>query len=222
MGPEKAPLLWPTFSGGDNVPERFRHYTYLSKDPSTKPDFGACDVGSVDLKWWDASKRQFTKTHVYRNPVDISREVIEHHRGLGLTRPTLQIFEPGALRTVLKFLEMGVLEEPLLVKFYFGGREQPHGLPPTPASLEACVDMLSGVRACWFASCFGEDVIPLLPFAIARGGHCRIGLEDHDYQHEGQPSNVELVERVKAIIHAIGHEVATPADARELLNLPQV
>ncbi|RVT94545.1 3-keto-5-aminohexanoate cleavage protein [Sphingomonas crocodyli] len=214
-----SPILWPTFSGGADVPQRFRHYTALSADPATKPDVGACDMGSVNLAWWDEANKRYIRTHLYQNLIDTTREVIEHHTSLGLTRPTLQIFEPGHLRTALKFLEMGVLGEPLLVKFYLGGPEQPFGLPPTPASLEAYADMLKGVRASWFASCFGGDIIPLLPYAIAMGGHCRIGLEDHDYKHEGQPTNVELVKRCVAIIEAMGHEVATPEDARALLEI---
>ena len=35
----RVAVLWPTFASGANIPERFRHYTELSKDPATKPDF---------------------------------------------------------------------------------------------------------------------------------------------------------------------------------------
>ena len=42
---------------------------------------------------------------------------------LGL-RITLQVFEPGFLRAALVFLDEGLLTEPLILKFYFGGKEQ--------------------------------------------------------------------------------------------------
>jgi uncharacterized protein (DUF849 family) len=140
-------------------------------------------------------------------------------KDMGLKRQTLQVFDPTHLRLILKFLELGILEEPLLIKFYFGGREQPHGLPPTPKSLDAYVDLLKGVRAHWFACCFGEDVIPLLPYAVSQGGHCRVGLEDHHYQHEGRFTNPQLVAKAAEIVKAMGHEVATPTEARRMLEI---
>ena len=180
--------MWPTFTDGNDVAQRFRHYTAFAKSPETKPDLGACDMGSVNLGWWDDKNKKYLATGLYQNTIELTREVIEFMASLGLTRPTLQVFDPTHLRTILKFTEMGVLKEPLLIKFYFGGREQPFGLPPTPKSLDAYVDMLRGVRAFWFASCFGEDVTPLLPYAVSQAGHCRVGLEDHHYRDEGRPA----------------------------------
>ena len=106
-----------------------------------------------------------------------------------------------------------------MIKFYLGGPEMPFGMPPTPKTLEAYVDMMQGVRAVWFASCFGGDILPLVPHAIAMGGHIRVGLEDHHYAGEGQPSNVELVERAATIVRAMGHEVATPEETRAILEI---
>jgi 3-keto-5-aminohexanoate cleavage enzyme len=214
-----APIMWPTFDGGGDVAHRFRHYTALAASSDTKPDVGTCDMASLNLSWWDESHKRFLFSGLYQNPIDHSREVIALMHELGLPQVTLQVHDATGLRTILKFLEMGILKEPLLIKFYFGGREQPFGLPPTPKSLDAYVDQLRGVRAHWFACCFGEDVIPLLPHAIAMGGHCRVGLEDHHYCNEGKASNPELVQRVVKIVEALGHEVATPAEARALLEI---
>ncbi|MBV8360179.1 MAG: 3-keto-5-aminohexanoate cleavage protein, partial [Deltaproteobacteria bacterium] len=41
-------LLWPTFPFGDDPAKRFSHFVELSKDPATKPDLGAGDMGSVN------------------------------------------------------------------------------------------------------------------------------------------------------------------------------
>jgi uncharacterized protein (DUF849 family) len=79
--------------------------------------------------------------------------------------------------------------------------------------------MLEGARAHWFVSGFGQDIIPLVSHAVSMGGHCRVGLEDHDYAAEGRPTNVELINRTTAIIRDMGHEVATPADARAMLEM---
>jgi 3-keto-5-aminohexanoate cleavage enzyme len=212
-------VLWPTFAAGSNIPERFRHYTELSGDPVTKPDLGACDMGSLNLLRWDVKAKDFVRANVYENSVASCKEVLALMKDAGLKRPTLQVFDPTHLRTILKFLELGLLEEPLLIKFYLGGPEQPFGMPPRPKSLEAYVDMLEGARAIWFASCFGGDILPLAPFAVAMGGHVRVGLEDHHYEDEGQLTNVDLVERAATIVRALGHEVATPEETRAMLEI---
>ncbi|MGH7878484.1 MAG: 3-keto-5-aminohexanoate cleavage protein, partial [Candidatus Binataceae bacterium] len=132
-------------------------------------------------------------------------------------RPTLQIFDPSFLRAALIFLEQGVLTEPLMLKFYLGGPELPFGMPPSLKSLEAYLDMLRGVRANWFAATLGGDNLPMVPLIVSLGGHVRVGLEDYQYPRE-KFSNPQIVERAAAAIRAMGHEVATPDDARRILE----
>ena len=213
-----APLMWPTFPGGKDASIRYSHFVELSKDPATKPDLGAADMGSVNLGMWDAKSKKL-RGSTYQNSFDTLRDTLKLMKECGLKRPTLQIFDATFLRTTLIFLEQGLLTEPLLIKFYLGGPEQPFGLPPTIESLQAYTQLLKGVRAYWFASCFGGDVLQLAPAAVAMGGHIRLGLEDHQYTHEGKLSNPQLVERAVQIVKAMGHEVATPQDARKMLEI---
>ena len=128
-------------------------------------------------------------------------------------------FDPSFLRAALIFLDQGVLTEPLLLKFYLGGPELPFGLPPTLKSLEAYLDMLKGVRVNWFAATMGGDNLPLVPVIVSLGGHVRIGLEDYQYARDGQLSNPQITERAASMIRAMGHEVATPAETRKILEL---
>ena len=213
-----APLMWPTFPGGKDASVRYSHFVELSRDPATKPDLGAADMGSVNLGMWDA-KAKTLRGNTYQNSFDTLRDTLKLMKECGLKRPTLQIFDATFLRTTLIFLEQGLLTEPLLIKFYLGGPEQPFGLPPTIESLQAYTQLLKGVRAFWFASCFGGDVLKLAPAAVAMGGHIRLGLEDHQYTHEGKLSNPQLVERAVQIVKAMGQEVATPQDARKMLEI---
>jgi len=86
-------------------------------------------------------------------------------------------------------------------------------------SIQAYNQLLKGVRAYWFASCFGGDVLQIAPVAVAMGGHIRLGLEDYQYSKEGKLSNPQIVERAVQIVKAMGHEVATPQDARKMLEI---
>jgi 3-keto-5-aminohexanoate cleavage enzyme len=212
-------LLWPTFPIDDDAEKRFSHFVELSKDPATKPDLGAGDLGSVNLVSYDTVARHVrNEDMIYCNSYATIRYFLEKSRDLGL-RPTLQIFDPSFLRAALIFLEEGVLTEPLILKFYLGGPELPFGLPPTLKSLEAYLDMIKDVRANWFAATLGGDNLPLVPLIVSLGGHVRIGLEDYQYAREGQPTNAQLTERAAGVIRAMGHEVATPEETRTLLEL---
>jgi 3-keto-5-aminohexanoate cleavage enzyme len=79
--------------------------------------------------------------------------------------------------------------------------------------------MLKGVRANWFAATLGGDNLPLVPLIVSLGGHVRVGLEDYQYARDGQFSNPQIVERAASTIRAMGHEVATPNEARKILEV---
>ena len=53
------------------------------------------------------------------------------------------------------------------------------------------------------------------------GGHARVGFEDNVYLSKGvmAKSNGELVEKVVRLAKELGREIATPAEAREILGL---
>ena len=59
--------------------------------------------------------------------------------------------------------------------------------------------------------------------AIAMGGHVRVGLEDNLFYERGRLArNEELVARVSRIAREAGRAVATPAQARKVLGLPEL
>jgi uncharacterized protein (DUF849 family) len=54
------------------------------------------------------------------------------------------------------------------------------------------------------------------------GGHVRVGLEDNLYYSRGVLArNEELVARTARIAVELGLSVASPAEARDMLGLPQ-
>jgi len=202
-------LLWP---GADIM--------HMSKrEPASMPDLLFCDPGSLNLVSYDpTTKRIRNENSIYKNSIDYTRRHLAKVRELGL-RPTVNMFEPGFVRATLLFLEQGLLTEPLMVKFYFGGPELPFGLPPSLKSLEAYLEMFSGVRINWFAATLGGDNLPLVPIIVSNGGHVRVGLEDHHYAAEGHLSNAQIVERAATAVRSAGAEVATPVEARRILEL---
>jgi len=59
---------------------------------------------------------------------------------------------------------------------------------------------------------------------IAIGGHVRIGMEDCPFIEDGvyAKTNAELVEKAVRIAREIGREIASPAEARQIVGLPPI
>ena len=75
-------------------------------------------------------------------------------------------------------------------------------------------------NAVWAAFGIGRNQFPMVATAVTLGGHVRVGLEDNLYLSKGvYASNGTLTERAVTIIEALGSKVASPDDARALLNL---
>src|SRR5918995_1757992 len=145
----------------------------------------------------------------------------DHERGRGC--PSVAIFEPGFLRCVLAWWRAGRLPAGAMVKFYFGGDDgflSGFGLRPTPTALDAYLELLDGCDVPWAVAVLGGDVLEsgIARVAIERGGHLRVGLEDHAGPR--QPSNEELVREAVALAEDVGRPVATPDEAAKLLGLP--
>ncbi len=71
-------------------------------------------------------------------------------------------------------------------------------------------EIAEDVYACWKAGA-----------AVALGGHIRVGMEDNVMYSKGKlaDSNVQFLERARRVIEEYGRQVATPAEAREILGL---
>jgi len=54
---------------------------------------------------------------------------------------------------------------------------------------------------------------------IVECGHIATGIGDYPYPELGQPTNADIARRVAQIAADAGREVATPAEAKEMLGL---
>ncbi len=63
--------------------------------------------------------------------------------------------------------------------------------------------------------------MPLVTMGAIFGGNVRVGLEDSVYLSKGvkAKSNAEQVRKIRRILEELSYEIATPADAREMLGL---
>ena len=87
--------------------------------------------------------------------------------------------------------------------------------------MKRTADRLFGQDYQWSVLGAGRNQLPIAMQAIALGGNVRVGMEDSLWTGPGQlaKSNAEQVKLVRQMIEAMGYEIATPADAREILQL---
>src|SRR5687767_10167011 len=65
-----SPLLWNTFPVGGDAEQRFRLFRDLGAQPSTRPDLGAYDIGSLNIVSYDAAKKTVGTSTTYVNTFD--------------------------------------------------------------------------------------------------------------------------------------------------------
>jgi 3-keto-5-aminohexanoate cleavage enzyme len=221
-------LWYPTLGVGTDMAESISHIDHLADACGLR--LGLCDPGSTNLGAPDAEGLPVGM--VYANSYEDVRTCFDQceRRALG---PSLAIYEPGWLRTVLAFHRAGRLPRGAMVKLYFGGEyglfaTEPgvsFGLSPTENSLLAYLDLLEGTDLPWSVSVWGGDLLktPVARRALELGGHLHVGLEEH-FHPDDKPSNQELVERAADLVKDVGRPLASPEDAEKILNLapPQI
>ena len=198
---------------------RLRHILDLAKDKSVAPHFVPLDMGSVNVDRYDPHARNFLTTNqVYANPTGDLMYFAREVRKAGL-KPYLTCFNIGFLRYVNAFADMGLLDEPLYMCLVLTDSIFLGGHPASLKGLQSHLDHLPpGKRVEWTSMSYGGNLFGLVAAIISRGGHVSIGLGDHPYNEFGMPTNAELIRRVVAIADECGREVATPAEAWQILN----
>jgi len=111
----------------------------------------------------------------------------------------------------------GVFVQPVHLQFVMIGRT---GFSPAPKTLLYCVEELPKEWT-WSVCSLGRTELPMGALAMTLNGHVRVGMEDNIYLKRGEllKSNAHLVERIVTIAEALNIEVATPDEARKILNL---
>jgi uncharacterized protein (DUF849 family) len=214
-------ILYPTIGFGGSFAERYAHHELLAGAGAIR--CGLVDPGSVNLGSTGADGLPAPIDYVYVNTPSDIRHAMETCRRLGLG-PSVATFEPGFLRAVLAYWRAGRLPPGTLVKLYFSERgylgdgDALFGPPPIREALELYLAMLAGAPIPWAVAVLGGSLLdsPIAPLALVRGGHLRVGLEDH----AGAKSNRDEVERARAFCERHGRRLATPEEAARLLGLP--
>jgi uncharacterized protein (DUF849 family) len=137
------------------------------------------------------------------------------------TRFEFECYDVGHLYTLAHFADKGVVRPPFLIQCIFGVLG---GIGPDPENLTHMVriaDRLFGDD--WYLSVLGagRHQMPLVTMSAILGGSVRVGLEDSLSIARGAlaRSNAEQVAKIRRILAELGRDVATPTEARAMLQL---
>ncbi len=133
--------------------------------------------------------------------------------------PELEVFNPSMITTALELRDEGVLPTPLHFNFALGF---PSSISSDARNLFFLADLLPDGSE-WGLVHEGMFDLSLVAAALGLGARVlRVGFEDGCYLKQGVPAgtNADLVANLVSLIRTAGKEVATPQDARALLDLP--
>jgi len=199
-----------------------------------KPEMCSLNMGSMNFSihpvaerithWrydWEKPKIEGMKSGVFKNTfADI--EYILSHIGEGGTRFELECYDVGHLYNLAYFIDRSIIKPPIFIQAVFGILG---GLGPDPENIftmRSTADRLFG-RDAYHLSVLGagRHQMSLLTVGAIMGANVRVGLEDNLYLGPGikATSNAEQVRKIRRILEELSLEIATPADAREMLRL---
>ena len=174
-----------------------------------RPEMGSYDCGSMN--WLHSG--------VFLNPPPFLETLGKNLQSWGV-KPEIEAFDPGMIANAAYYLKKGVLKAPLHFQFCMGCA---NGIPGTMKNLIFMKETMDELCPGSTWSCFGvgHSALTMLYGAVALGGHIRVGMEDNVLYSKGvlAQSNAQFVERAVRVSREFGREVATPADAREILGL---
>ncbi|WP_298958672.1 3-keto-5-aminohexanoate cleavage protein [uncultured Methylobacterium sp.] len=211
-------IVYPTIplAGSDyaaaNAAQRFAHTAELAARGLI--EWAVLDPGSTTFARFDELAAP-DSGFIYQNPMADIREglrIARAHR----VHPGYAIYEPGFTRLGAALAALEPRPPTPIYRFMFSD-EFAWGFPPRPRYLDAHLALLAEVApdAPWMVAGLGVDIRPLIPEAVRRGGHVRVGLEDAPWGcAEGNPA---LVAQAAREVVGAGGSIATAAQVRRAL-----
>ncbi|WP_448192271.1 3-keto-5-aminohexanoate cleavage protein [Azospirillum sp. sgz301742] len=198
-----------------------------------KPEVASLNMGSMnfglfpmlerfkDFKHdWERPYLEGSRDLVFKNTFKDIEYILQTCAGNG-TRFEFECYDTAHLYNLAHFLDRKLVTPPLFVQTVFGilGGIGPH--PEDVLHMKRTADRLFGDQYVWSVLGAGRNQMPIAAQALAMGGNVRVGLEDSLWSGPGKfaTSNAEQVKTIRKVIEGLSLDVATPADARQMLSL---
>lgn len=198
------------------------------------PEMTSLNMGSMNFsmhplaskykKWkfdWEEEYLRNSDNYIFRNTFRdialVAKELGEGER----VKFEHECYDVGHLYNLKFCLDSGMFKAPVFIQFVLGILG---GIGPEIDNLvfmKRTADRLFGDDYRWSVLGAGGAQMNLAVAAAMMGGNVRVGLEDSLSISRGQlaTSNAQQVTKIRKILEAQGLEIASPAEAREMLSL---
>ena len=198
-----------------------------------KPEVASLNMGTMNFGLYEMLKRttefkyDWEKPYlegswkgIFRNTFADIAYILESCSDNG-TRFEIECYDISHLYTAAHFLGRGLVKPPLFIQTVFGIRG---GIGPHPEDvmhMRRTAERLFGDQYVWSVLGAGRNQMTIATLSAALGGNVRVGLEDSLWDGPGTlaRSNAAQVTRIRTILEALSLEIATPDDARKILQL---
>jgi uncharacterized protein (DUF849 family) len=170
---------------------------------------------------WEPKHLEASRDFIFRNTFKDIEYILKNLGEAHGTRFEFECYDVGHLYTLAHFLDRKLVKPPLFVQTIFGILG---GIGPDPENLvhmKHIADKLFGEDFYWSILAAGRHQLPLVTMGAIMGGNVRVGLEDSLYIGKGKlaQSNADQVSRIRSILENLSLEIASPAEARQMLQL---
>jgi uncharacterized protein (DUF849 family) len=198
-----------------------------------KPEVASLNMGSMNFglyemiprykEWqheWELPYLAGSDERIFKNTFKDIAYILQSCSGND-TRFEIECYDIGHLYTAAHFLERNLVKPPLFIQSVFGIRG---GIGPHPEDvlhMKRTADRLFGDQYQWSVLGGGRNQMYIATQSVVMGGNVRVGLEDSLWIGKGQlaKSNADQVSKIRRILEELGLEVATPDEARQILQL---
>jgi len=198
-----------------------------------KPELASLNMGSMNFGLypmlnryktfkfdWEREHLEESKDLVFRNSFQDIEYVLATCYGNG-TRFEFECYDISHLYNLAHFADRGLVKAPFFVQSVFGLLGGIGAHHEDVMHMKRTADRLFGNDFRWSVLGAGSNQFRVAAQATTLGGNVRVGLEDSLWAGRGElaTSNAVQVRKVRNIIENLGLEVATPEEAREMLQL---
>ena len=197
-----------------------------------RPEVASMNMGSLNFNISGAGARVETFKHAWEKPyLEMTRDFIlsntfaQIERGLKElgdlgTRFEFECYDVGHLYNLAHFAERGLAKPPFFLQCIFGILGGIGADPENLLHMRTIADRLFGDDYYLSVLAAGRHQMPFVTMSAILGGNVRVGLEDSLYAGKGKlaTSNAEQVAKIRRIVEDLSLEIASPAEAREVLQ----
>ncbi|MFS2204126.1 3-keto-5-aminohexanoate cleavage protein [Variovorax sp. Varisp36] len=197
------------------------------------PEVASLNMGSMNFALFPMLARFKEFKHAWeREALEASRDLIFRNTFRDIeyalaqcasndTRFEFECYDVSHLYNLAHFAERGLVKAPFFVQTVFGILGGIGSHPEDVLHMKRTADRLFGDDYRWSVLGTGKDQLRLAAMSASMGGNVRVGLEDSLWLGRGTlaESNAAQVLQARQIIEGLGLEIASPNEAREILQL---